>query len=80
MTSLKALREDKQKKQWGYTKDGRKIIFVERLGEILKCMEPYTKIVDTLVQYDPAPSALVWGGIQAIIQVRIQFTIGIVCT
>ena len=69
--SLTAMREDKQKKQWGYTaRDGRKIIFVERLGEILRGMEPYTKIVDTMIQHDPQVSALVWGSIQAIIQVR----------
>ena len=79
ISSLNAMREDKQNKQWSYTtSDGRKIIFVERLGEILRSMEPYTKIVDTMIQHDPQVSALVWGGIQAIIQVRIQFTIGIV--
>ena len=79
--SLNALREDKQNKQWSYTaRDGGRVIIVERLGEILRSMEPYTKIVDTVVQCDPQVSALVWGGIQAIIQVRIpvQFTIGIV--
>ena len=77
--SLNALREDKQNKQWSYTaRDGRKIIFVERLGEILRSMEPYTKIVDTVIQHDPQVIALVWGGIQAIIQVRIKFIIGIV--
>ena len=78
--SLNDLREDKQNKQLGYTaQDGRKVIFVECLGEILKSIEPYTKIVSTMVQYNPQPSALVWGGLQAIIEVRIQFTIGIVC-
>ena len=70
ITSLNTLREDKQKQQWGYTaRDGRKIIFVERLGEMLRTIEPYTKIVNTVVQCDPMVGALVWGGIQAIIQV-----------
>ena len=77
--SLNALREDKQNKQWGYTaRDGRKVIFAERVGEILRSVEPYIKIVDTVAQCDPIVGALVWGGIQAIIQVCIQFTIGIV--
>ena len=71
INSLNALREDKQKQQWSYTaRDGRKVVFVERLGEILRSMEPYTKIVGTVIQHDPQVSALVWGGIQAIMQVR----------
>ena len=78
INSLNALWEDSQNKQWGYTaRDGRKIIFVERLGKILRSMEPYTKIVDTAVQCDLITGSLVWGGIQVMIQVRIEFTIGI---
>ena len=75
--SLNALQEDKQKKQWGYTWRGKKIVIAERLGEILRSIEPYTKIVDTVVQCDPQVGALVWGGIQAIIRVRTHLTIGI---
>ena len=75
--SLNALQEDKQKKQWSYTCHGKKVMIAERLGEILRSIEPYTKVVDTVIQCDPQVSALVWGGIQAIIRVRIQFTLGI---
>ena len=76
--SLNALREKKQNNQWGYTaRDGRKIKFVERLEKTLRSIEPYTKVANTVVQCEPMVGALVWGGLQAIIQVRIQFTIGI---
>ena len=70
--SLNALQEDQKKKRWSYTWRGRDIVVVERLGDILRSMEKYSKIVDTVVQYDPQASALIWAGIQGIMRVALN--------
>ena len=74
LKSLNTLQEDQQKKRWSYTWHGKKIIIAERLGEIFRSMDKYSKIVGTAVQCDPHVSAIVWAGVQAIIQVCISFT------
>ena len=72
---LNSLQEDDKKKRWSYTWRGKKVIVIERLGKILKCLEKYTKVVDTAIQANPQVSALVWAGIWAIIRVRIFYTL-----
>ena len=49
---------DKQKRRIG-----------ERFGKILKCVEKYSKIVDTAIQANPQVAALVWAGIWGMIRV-----------
>lgn len=72
--SLNDLQEDEQTKRWSYTWRGKKVIIVERLGEILRSIEKYSKVVDTAIQCYPQVSTLVWAGIQAIMRVRILHT------
>lgn len=67
---LHTLQEDDTKRQWSYTWRGKKVIVVERLGKILKCVEQYTKVVDIAVSSNPQVSALVWAGVWAILWVR----------
>ena len=43
-----------------------------RLRKILKTIESYAKIVDTAIQSNPAITALVWAGVRAILQVRLN--------
>ena len=69
--ALKTLQEDDKEKRWMYTWRGKEVIIVERLGMILRRVEKYTKIVGTVIQGNPQMSALVWAGIQAIMQVCI---------
>ena len=69
--ALETLEQDNKKKGWSYTWRGKEVIVVERFGKILKCVANYTKVVDTAIQSNPQVSALVWAGIQAIMQVRI---------
>ena len=42
----------------------------DRFGKILKCVDKYSKIVDTAIQANPQVAALVWAGIWGIIRVR----------
>ena len=68
---LNTIQEDGKKQRWSYTWRGKKVIVVERLGEILKSMQNYTKVADIAVQSNPKISALVWAGVYAIMRVRI---------
>ena len=58
--ALKDVQGDDQKKRW----------IGERFGKILKCVDKYSKIVDTAIQVNPQVAALVWAGIWGIIRVR----------
>ena len=68
---LHNLQVDEEKKKWSYPWRGKKVIVVERLAKILKCVERYTKVVDVAVQSNPQVSAFVWAGVWAILRVRI---------
>ena len=69
---LTTLQEDDKEKRWIYSWRGKKVIVVERLGKILKSVEKYSKIVDTVVQSNPQVSALVWASAWGIMQVCIN--------
>ena len=58
--ALGGVQEDDKKKRW----------IGERFGKILKCVEKYSKIVDTAIQANPQVAALVWAGIWGMIRVR----------
>lgn len=72
---LNTLQKDEKKKRWSYTWRGRKVVIVERLGRILKIVEPYSKVVDTAIQANPQVAALVWAGVWAIMRVGINLTL-----
>ena len=55
-------------KKWSYTWRGKEVIIVEHWGKILKIAEKYSRVANTPV------STLVWTGVLAILQVRIQST------
>ena len=44
-------------------------MIAERVGEILRSVGKYSGVVGTAVQCDPMVAALVWAGVQGIIQV-----------
>lgn len=66
---LHNLHVNEEKNKWSYPWCGKKIIVVDRLVKILKCVERYTKVVDIVVQSNPQVSALVWAGVWAILRV-----------
>ena len=70
ITALNAWQKDDTKRRWSYTWHGKEIIVVERLGKILKSVDKYSKVVDTVIQCNPQVSALVWAGVWAIMRVR----------
>ena len=71
INALITLQNDDIKKRWRYTWRGRAVIVVQSLGKILKSIEKYSKVVDTVVDSNPQMRALVWAGIWGIMQVRI---------
>ena len=68
---LNTLLEDYKKKRWTYTSHGKEVIIRERLGKILKSVEKYSKLGDTLTQINPQVGAPIWAGVWGIMQVRI---------
>ena len=70
--ALNTLQKDEKKKRWSYTWRGREVVIVERLGRILKIVEPYSKVVNTAIQANPQVAALVWAGVWAIMWVGID--------
>lgn len=70
--ALDTLQRDEKKNRWSYTWHGKEVIFVERLGKILKTVEPFSKVVDTAIQANPQVTALVWAGVLALMRVCIH--------
>jgi hypothetical protein len=69
LDSAESLRESIQKmeKDHSNTSWSRKVS--AKLQPLVNGMSLYIGIVDTLVQYNPAPGALVWGGAKLLLQV-----------
>lgn len=44
--------------------------WLEKIGNAIDLLRPFMSVVDTFVQADPTTSALVWGSIRAVIEVR----------
>jgi hypothetical protein len=64
-----AHRENKNR-QWRYKgRQGNEVIWMERLGNILKSVDKYAKIVDTAIQHHPDITSLVWAGARTMLQV-----------
>ena len=74
ITALNTLQNDDKKKRWKYTRHGREVIFVERVGKVLKIVEKYSKVVDTAIQAHRQVCTLVWAGVLNIMQVGIYCT------
>ena len=68
---LNVLQEDVKKKRWSFNWHGKDVIIVEQLGKILRSVDKYSKVVDTVIQVDPQVSAIVWASIRAMMQVSI---------
>ena len=48
---------------------------MEQLGIILRIVDKYLKVMDTVIQVDPQVNAIVWTSIRAIMQVRITLDV-----
>ncbi|KAF8421808.1 hypothetical protein EV426DRAFT_608034, partial [Tirmania nivea] len=70
---LKAAHQENKNRQWRYKdRQGNEVFWVERLGEILKSVDKYTKIVDSAIQHHPNVTSLVWAGARTILQVALN--------
>lgn len=66
--------ESKQRcieRRWKYTrKSGETVILRDVFDKIVKWIDTFKQIGDTVVQYDPVHAALPWAGIRFVLQVR----------
>jgi hypothetical protein len=63
-------RQECIKKRWRYTrKSGETVIFVDLFGKIVKWIDLFKQVGDTVVQYDPVHTALPWAGVRFLLQV-----------
>ena len=57
-------------KRWRYTrKSGETIIFVDLFSKVIKWIDLFKQVGDTVVQYDPVHAALPWAGVRFLLQV-----------
>ena len=69
---LTTLQEENIEKQWSYTRRGKEVRVMERLGKVLKIVDNYSKVVDIAIQSNPQVTALIWSSVRAIIQVALN--------
>jgi len=70
VAELETAHQENKDKQWRYKdRQGNEVFWVERLGNILKSVDKYAKIVDTAIQHHPDITSLVWAGARTILQV-----------
>jgi len=70
VAELETAHQENKAMQWRYKdRDGNEVFWVERLGNILKSVDKYAKIVDTAIQHHPDITSLVWAGARAVLQV-----------
>ena len=70
--SLNTLQEDKHKRRWSFTRHGKEIVIVKHLGDILRSVEKYSKILDTAIPSNSKVGALVWASIKGIMLVALN--------
>ena len=46
----------------------------QRISPFLKFVTVYSSLVTSLVQYAPAPTSIVWGGVMSVVQLMVQYT------
>ncbi|CZR67760.1 uncharacterized protein PAC_17659 [Phialocephala subalpina] len=63
LTVVKEGMETCKKKRWKYKKGGHDVIIRDKLEKIVKWVEKFVEVGDTIVQYDPGHAALPWAGV-----------------
>jgi len=70
VAELETAHRKNKDRQWRYKdRQGNEVAWVERLGNILKSVDKYAKIVDTAIQHHPDITSLVWAGARTMLQV-----------
>jgi len=78
VAELETAYQGKKDRQWRYKdRDGNEVVWVERVGKILKSVDKYAKIVDTAIQHHPDITSLVWAGARTMLQVRLCLSGGV---
>jgi hypothetical protein len=63
-------RKECVKKRWQYArKSGETVILVDLFSKIVKWVDLFKQIGDTVVQYDPVHAALPWTGVRFLLQI-----------
>lgn len=68
-TLQKAFQHAKQRQRKFKNRHGQEVLIAERIGQILRGMQDYAKIVDIAIQHNPEITALVWAGVRSILMV-----------
>ncbi|KAF8421789.1 hypothetical protein EV426DRAFT_188790 [Tirmania nivea] len=73
LAELDAAHREHKNRQWRYKdRRGNEVVWMERIGKILKSVDKYAKIVDTAIQHHPDVTSLVWAGARTILQVALN--------
>jgi hypothetical protein len=71
-TTVEKAKEKCIEKRWKYTrKNGGVVILRDVFDKIIKWIDKFKQVGDTVVQYDPVHIALPWAGIRFLLQVYI---------
>lgn len=63
-------RQECDSKKWKYTRSsGETVVVRERLGKVIRWVDLFKEVGDTIVQYDPGHAALPWAGVRFLLQV-----------
>ncbi|KAF8243930.1 hypothetical protein K440DRAFT_636648 [Wilcoxina mikolae CBS 423.85] len=46
---------------------------LNKLSSAIHLLDRYTSVIDTLIQFNPKPSALIWGGVKLIVTVAVKY-------
>lgn len=74
LSELLALTENARqeciKKKWRYTrKSGETVIIMDLFGKLIRWIDLFKEVGDSVVQYDPVHAALPWAGVRFLLQV-----------
>jgi len=70
VAELETAHQQNKDRRWRYKdRDGNEVVWVERLGKVLKSVNKYATIVDIAIQHHPDITSLVWAGARTMLQV-----------
>ncbi|KAF8432861.1 hypothetical protein BGX38DRAFT_226934 [Terfezia claveryi] len=80
VAELETAHQKNKDRQWRYKdRQGNEVVWVERLGRIMKSVDKYAKIVDTAIQHHPDITSLVWAGARTMLQVALNHVESMEC-
>ncbi|KAF8850217.1 hypothetical protein BDZ45DRAFT_205985 [Acephala macrosclerotiorum] len=69
LAAVQGGKETCKKKRWRHRKGGHDIIIRDKLEKIVKWVEKFVEVGDTIVQYDPGHAALPWASVRFLLKI-----------